>query len=80
MNYVVIFVFWLLIFLGLPGFSWNPELYGSELIVLVRGPTFEELRVADRFVVPVGDISVCYMLMCMFWVVSGLVLPLGWSP
>ena len=35
---------------------------------------------SGRFVVLVGDISVYYMLMCMFWIVSDLVLPLEWSP
>ena len=57
-------------------FSWNAELCQSEAIVKVRRPTFGDLWVADQFVVLVGDISVCYVLMCVFWMVSGLVLPL----
>ena len=76
MKYVVTFVCYIFVVLGLPEFSWNPELFQSEAIVKVRRPTFGDLWVADQFVVLVGDISVCYVLMCVFWMVSGLVLPL----
>ena len=66
--------------LGLPRVSWGPKLCEFKAVVLVRIPNFGEMRVSGRFVVLVGGISVYYMLMCMFWIVSGLVLPLEWSP
>ena len=47
-----------------------------RLIVLARRPGFGELRVPGRFVVLGGDVFVYYMLKCVFWVVSDLVLTL----
>ena len=48
-----------------------------RLIVLARRPGFGELRVPGRFVVLGEDVFVYYMLRCVFWVVSDLVLTLG---
>jgi hypothetical protein len=47
-----------------------------RLIVLARRPGFGELRVPGRGVVLGGDVFVYYMMRCVFWVVSGLVLTL----
>ena len=47
-----------------------------RLIVLARRPGFGELRVPGRFVVLGEGIFVYYMLRCVFWVVSDLVLTL----
>ena len=62
--------------------SGSPNLCEFETIVLARRPDFGDLRMSGRFVVLVGDVFVYYMLLCMFWVVYDLVLPLEmpWSP
>ena len=45
-----------------------------RLIVLARRPGCRDLRVPGRFVVLVEESFMYYMLRCVFWVVSGLVL------
>ena len=75
-EYVVTFVCYIFVVLVLPVFSRNPELFQSEAIVKVQKPAFGELWVADQFVVLVWDISVCYVLICVFKVVTGSIRPL----
>ena len=59
-----------------PEVSGSPNLCEFRLIVLARRPGFGELRVPGRFVVLVKESFVYYMLRCVFWVVSDLVLTL----
>ena len=59
-----------------PKKSGVPDVCECRLIVLARRPGFGDLRVPGRFVVYGEDIFVYYMLRCVFWVVSDLVLTL----
>ena len=56
--------------------SGNPELCEFRLIVLARRPGFGDCVCRGEFVVLGGDIFVYYMLRCVFWMVSDLVLTL----